>query len=343
MKKSTTTNSSRFIIYSTLLVVSHLLIIYYIKYDVNNLSLSSFNYSFVGNWINFIISLTYLMGLVVFVFSKKKINTKQTKLIYSALVISILSLVSVFIVFKLKLFNTPGLILNFPIQKVYTGFLLVISQYFIVFISIYLWGIILGAETYYELRTLVRSLMAVGVLLLFTLFYVWNVKHYSENNIYGIRFNYGMVPGAAVYSKGKPSPIFEARIRKSFDLYRNNSFDKFILTGGNAPGEISESVSAKNYLVNLGVNSQNILIEDHTSTSAEQVRYISNTSELSVHNGKLLVISDGFHLSRVLQICKFYNIDAYGIASDYKISFEKTLYYRTRESVALLMFWLFAV
>ena len=152
-------------------------------------------------------------------------------------------------------------------------------------------------------------------------------------------YDYGCIPGAAVWKKNKPSPIFEARIRKALELYRKNYYKKIILTGGNAPGEISEAEAAQKYLVNLGVNKKDIILEKETSTTSEQIKYLKKYFS----NKKILIVSDGFHLSRITQIAKFFNLKVEGVSSDYTMTLEKAIYYRTRETVALLMFWLFAI
>ena len=62
-------------------------------------------------------------------------------------------------------------------------------------------------------------------------------------------FDYGIILGAAVWSGNKPSPIFRGRIKKGAELFKQKIINKIHLTGGNAPGEISEAKAALNYLV----------------------------------------------------------------------------------------------
>jgi vancomycin permeability regulator SanA len=58
---------------------------------------------------------------------------------------------------------------------------------------------------------------------------------------------------------------------------------------------------------------------------------------------RVVIISDDFHLPRTIEMCRFFNINTDGLASDYNLSLEKLLYYRIRESFALVLFWLFGV
>jgi uncharacterized SAM-binding protein YcdF (DUF218 family) len=115
------------------------------------------------------------------------------------------------------------------------------------------------------------------------------------------------------------------------------------LTGGNAPGELSEAEVASLYLKQRGVNADDIWIEKKSTNTAEQVRYVK---EELINKKKLMnivFVSNSYHLTRVNEICSFYNINAGIEASTLNLSFDSNIYYKVRESVALLVFWFFAL
>jgi hypothetical protein len=58
---------------------------------------------------------------------------------------------------------------------------------------------------------------------------------------------------------------------------------------------------------------------------------------------ELIIISDEFHLKRVEEMLDFYEINAKVVPSGYKLNFQKSLYYRIRDSIGLILFWLFAI
>jgi vancomycin permeability regulator SanA len=157
------------------------------------------------------------------------------------------------------------------------------------------------------------------------------------------KIDLAVVLGAAVYSDNQPSPIFMQRIEKAHELLNDGKIEKILLTGSNAPGEITESESAFQYLSSLGVKSDRIILEKETTTTSEQIRYIKNRITGSTGNKGVIVISDEFHLKRVMEMCDFFDVNAYGVASGYKLNWEKLLYYRVRDSIGLLLFWLFAI
>ncbi len=152
-----------------------------------------------------------------------------------------------------------------------------------------------------------------------------------------------VVLGAAVWNKNEPSPIFKGRIDRALELHTLYNVDKIQLTGGSAPGEITESEAALRYLDQNGVSLQNIFYEVETTTTSEQIRFIKDELVDKKKYKRILIITDHFHLRRVMEICNFFHVDAYGISSEYKLNWEKLIYYRMRDSVGLILFWFFAI
>jgi uncharacterized SAM-binding protein YcdF (DUF218 family) len=85
------------------------------------------------------------------------------------------------------------------------------------------------------------------------------------------------------------------------------------------------------------------LLEEVTSTTNEQIRYIKNNFARKQPSSKFLFISDAFHLTRVSEMADFYELNADVIPSKYELNFKKSLYYRFRDSIGLILFWFFAV
>lgn len=317
------------------------LLVTFIKYKINGLSLLDYRIDYIGNILNILISAWVISGFLILGLKKKQIEKGRLNFLLILQILSLISLIVSIVLFDFIKLATNEYLFSFPIKKVYTGFLMIISLFLQIYSLLYSWGLILGLEKLFEVRTLVRSISAVLILVLFSIFFVWNVTDYNSKN--NNQYEYGLVPGAAVWKKDKPSPIFEGRIRKALELYRQGIIKKIILTGGNAPGELSEAEVAYKYLTNLGVDYKNLIVEQLTSTTTEQIKYLRNNHGDFVSSSRILIISDDFHLSRILQICRFFNIEAKGISTDYKLTFEKTIFYRTRESIALLLFWFFAI
>jgi len=326
-----------------ILTIVNLLILLFLKYFLNELSLTEFRIDYIGNILDVFVTVLFLAGLGVYSLKMKQSDNKKFSLLLSFQILIIISYLLIVIVEKANLINLNGYIFGFPVKKVYVGFLFVSGELLQLYSLIYVWSISFAAENLIGVRAIVRTAVVVILLFIFSLSFVWNVSAYSEKKIANSSFDYGCIPGAAVWGHDKPSPIFEARIRKALDLYRKKKIKKIILTGGHAPGEISESEAAFNYLVNLEVPKEIITLETQSSTTTDQIKFLRMNFFDAQKDNPILVVSDGFHLSRIIQISKFFKVNTVGVASGHSLPAGKTLFYRAREAVALLLFWFFAI
>lgn len=344
MKKKNSLRKINFgVILAGLLGVLYFFSLIYLKYHLNGMSVRQIRFDYIGNVMNGFLAFSIIVAVIATYFVKRQLETKRILFINTLLILSLGLLLAVYMFAKLDFLNTDKLVFNFPLKKVYMGTAYILSFSFQFYTSIYLWSWISKSDSLLELRSLVRSAIGIVFFIAFSLIFVWNVKAYSQERIENKNFKFACIPGAAVYSKGRPSPIFEARIRKTLQLYNNKVVEKIILTGSNAPGELTEAETARRYLLNLGVEKKKLITENRSSTTTEQIEYLSQKFGKEISRDTFLIISDGFHLSRITQIAKFYRVNSVGVSSDYSLSFEKTIFYRTRESIALLLFWFFAI
>ncbi|MEW6652605.1 MAG: YdcF family protein [Bacteroidota bacterium] len=344
MKRRRQTGNTKFgIILAGLLGILYFFFLIYLKYNLNEIPIRYIRLDYIGNVMNGFLAFALVTSVIGNYFVKRTLESKRILFINTLLTISLALLLVVYMFSKLDILSTDKLVFNFPLKKVYMGAAYILSFSFQLYSALYLWSWLAKSESFLELRSIVRSAIGIVVLMVFTLVFVWNVRAYSQERIENKTFEYGCIPGAAVYSKGRPSPIFEARIRKALELYRKNIIENIILTGANAPGELTEAETAKRYLINLGVRKKNILTENRSTTTTEQIEFLSRDFGPGNSAKPVLIVSDGFHLSRIAEIAKFYRVNTVGVASDYSLSLERTIFYRTRESIALLLFWLFAI
>ena len=155
-------------------------------------------------------------------------------------------------------------------------------------------------------------------------------------------YDAGVILGAAVWSGDKPSPVFRERIKKGYELLKNGTIEFIVLTGGNAPNELTEAEVAKRELLKQGADPTRIVLEEHTSSTVEQILFIRD--ELTKQGWtSFVIISDQFHLKRALEICAFNNIEANGISSESPLGPYNLAIYHLRESAALILYWMFGL
>jgi len=82
-----------------------------------------------------------------------------------------------------------------------------------------------------------------------------------------------VVLGAAVWSNDV-SPVFRERINHAIELYRNGRVKKLIFTGGQGnSNEPTEAAAARTYALVNGIPLQDILIEQKSHTTYENIVY----------------------------------------------------------------------
>jgi len=334
---------NKIILFSILLIFVELACIYYLKYSVNGLPLSAFSIFITGNMLNFLVTLLISAGLLAHLLTEKTNKSAGIRIVLSLIIFSFIP------VFVLGVINITGLtfsnayLWSYPLRKVINGALFFISQFILIYIIIFLFNLLFEKTLIIYLKAFIRTIyviiFAALITFIYTLVFTVDEIMVSDDEYYDI----GVVLGAAVWSYDKPSPLFEARILKGRELLNKGIVPELQLTGGNAPGELTEAETAYNYLKNLGVNPLRLRVEKSTSTTSEQIRYIRNSILRKEKYNSVIIITDKFHLKRVLEMCRFYRVEAKGVASDYDLGWERELFYRFRDSVGLLLFWIFAI
>jgi vancomycin permeability regulator SanA len=153
----------------------------------------------------------------------------------------------------------------------------------------------------------------------------------------------GTVLGAAVWGGNRPSPVLRERINKGYELYSKGIIKRIILTGGGSPGEMTEAEVSKRELLKKGVNEKNIVVENKSNSTLEQITYLNENFYRKNNWKETVIISDNFHLLRTKQICRFFGINAYTVSSDTPLSTESNFNYCIKESFAVILFWLFGI
>lgn len=116
------------------------------------------------------------------------------------------------------------------------------------------------------------------------------------------------VLGAAQY-KGKPSPIFQARLDHAFELSKKDFAPIIITTGGIYPGEkISEGEVGKKYLQQKGVPAEKIIAETNSLTTKQSIARLNEIAEKK-NLKKIILVSDPFHMYRTKLIAENLGIE----------------------------------
>lgn len=326
--------------------ISSLIFVYFIKYRTHNLSIENLNLSFCGNIINLLLSAIVILFLILSLIRVKKIRLLDIQIYLNSLFLSVLLLL-ILVILLSKDFYVLSMIKSdeyefeksvsvtlwiiFFIVKLFgTNFL--IMKFFSIKRGLYPKIFILISITF----GLILSVAFVRIFMISRTGMEYQIRK-------GDKFDAIVILGAAVWKGNIPSPLYEGRLNTALELFENGFSNKIVLTGSNAPFELSEAKVGEIYLRNRGVNSTKIEIEEKSTSTIEQVHFIKRDLIERKNYQKLLVVSDAFHLPRVIEISKFLSVDFKVARSNFKIELINNIWYRIREAVLLAIFWLFAV
>ena len=148
--------------------------------------------------------------------------------------------------------------------------------------------------------------------------YIYSFKDDARNA------DVAIVLGASTYN-GHPSPVYQERINHAVDLYNKHLVKKIITTGGYGKGNpVSDAYNAKLYAISQGVSEDDILTEDQSTVTLENL--INAKKIMDVYNYQTaLIVSDPLHMKRAMLQAKDAGITAY-------TSPTKSSRYRTRDT-----------
>ena len=119
-----------------------------------------------------------------------------------------------------------------------------------------------------------------------------------------------IVLGAGTYN-GEVSPVYQERIRHGVWLYENGYVKKLILTGGYGEGSsVSDAAAAKQYAISIGMTEADILLEDRSAITQENLQYAKELMEKAGYE-TAIVVSDPLHMKRAMLLARDAGITAY--------------------------------
>ncbi len=322
-----------------ILLVLNLTFLFYLKYSHHDLPFYDFNFLKLGNIFNYGVTVLTILGISILYFRKDVISVNVINLLIMLMFIFLL------LVFIINLMNIPPreyFLLSLSFTQVLIISVFSAYQFTQFFLLIFTWLNVLKVKKYIYLRSVMNSFFLAGLYFLFTLIYI-NIKPLPQKQVEGNKQALAVVLGAAVWSDNKPSPTLALRVDKAAELYQKGIVSKIQLTGGNAPGELSEAEVSLKYILSKGISRDDVWIENQTTSTIEQIRYVKNELILRKKINSIIVISDRYHLQRVKEIARFYNLQIDVSSSILNLRTDKILFYQMRECVALLLFWLFAL
>lgn len=153
---------------------------------------------------------------------------------------------------------------------------------------------------------LLLGLVATGIA-------VWRAAHTDDAS----RVDHAdviLVLGAAQYD-GRPSPVFEGRLRHASLLYEAGRANTIVVLGGSAPGDrTSEAEAGRDWLLAEGIPSDAVVASPVGSTTFESLEAAAGW--MQAHDlGSAFLVSDPWHNLRVKRMAADLGIQGYASAT----------------------------
>lgn len=157
-----------------------------------------------------------------------------------------------------------------------------------------------------------RKYLAIIILFLI-IFYIfintlsiWNYAKVDETRSADV----ATILGAATDGR-EVSPVFEERLNHGIWLYENGYVEKIIITGGYGEGnDRSDADVAKEYVVANGIPQENVLLEEQSTITEENLENAKVIMDQEGYN-IALIVSDPLHMKRAMLMAEDYGLIAY--------------------------------
>ena len=147
-----------------------------------------------------------------------------------------------------------------------------------------------------------------------------------------------IVLGAGIYGE-TPSSVLASRLDAAIEYAAIHEDVVVIVSGGQGRGEaITEAEAMRRYLVRRGVREGNILMEEKSTSTRENIAYslaLIEDAGLNPADTKIAVVTNEFHLFRAKRIAGKLGIDAGGVPAKTPYLTTRVIY-QCREAAAVL-------
>lgn len=134
--------------------------------------------------------------------------------------------------------------------------------------------------------------------------------------------DYLIVLGAGLINGERVTPLLAQRINRAIEFFhlqkaKTNHPAKFIMSGGQGPDEkISEAQAMKNYALEQGMNEEDILLEDQSTTTLENMRFSKQLMDnRRIKPYHVVFFSNNYHIFRAGIFAEQVDLTAQGLGA----------------------------
>lgn len=168
-----------------------------------------------------------------------------------------------------------------------------------------------------------RLLIVFGGILVSFITFIFVLNTYYSHKLEPYTFNAfqagnlehretAIILGAGLVDNQTPSLMLQDRLDVGYQMLILKKVDKLILSGDNGELTHNEPQVMRNYLVNKGID-PDVLIPDYAGFRTYDTCY---RAKAIFGQNKVYIITQDFHITRAIFLCKSMGIDTLGITAD---------------------------
>lgn len=179
-------------------------------------------------------------------------------------------------------------------------------------------GTVKGIQ-YFQNRSVIRSVfnliltlechvtITFAAMLFYSLLYTYIPKR--------IRCDYIIVHGCGLKNGESVTPLLKGRVDKAVQIYRKSKeLAKIVVSGGQGPDEkISEAQAMKNYLLEIGIAEDDIILEEQSKTTYENLKNVRDLLDVGGKKNRYIFVTNNYHVFRTSLFARKLKMKAQGV------------------------------
>ena len=197
-----------------------------------------------------------------------------------------------------------------------------------------------------EGHRMLKSLVSFGFSY-FTYFLIGFYIFTASALVYRLHFtkkdkDFLIVLGAGLM-EDRVTPLLASRVDRAIDFYgkqieKTGKRPMIIMSGGQGPDElVAEAVAMKDYAVSRGVKEEDIVCEDRSTSTEENIKFSSHiVDDYGLENPRVLFFTSNYHVFRAALIARDQGLDYNGLGAGTKFYFLVSAFIREYVGVLYL-------
>lgn len=183
----------------------------------------------------------------------------------------------------------------------------------------------------------VIAALYIGFTFIALLIYSWLYCIFPKRKNY----DYIIIHGAGLSKGEKVTPLLARRLDKGIEAFKKiGGKPKLIVSGGKGTDEkISEAEAMKRYLLEKNIAEEDIICEDKSTTTFENLKYSKKIMDAQKENYKCIFVTNNYHVFRTGLYAKKININADGLGCTTALYYWPTAFIREYIAIMWNMKW----